>query len=178
MGRDKLRLEYEGETLLCRAFRRFSAEFESVYISAGGKEPRNAPSGAEIIRDILPGLGPISGLHAALARFDAVFLVAADMPLAEPGRARAVIEAMGNRPAAAAARGGEPEPLFAAYSRAILPEAGRAIEAGDYSLRRLLARAGARYVETPPETLLNINLPEDYERLVRPITPCRRSRGR
>jgi molybdopterin-guanine dinucleotide biosynthesis protein A len=107
-----------------------------------------------------------------------VFLAAADMPLAEPGRARAIIEAMGRGPAAAASRGGEAEPLFAAYSRAMRREVGLAIEAGDYSLRRLLARAGARHVETPPETLLNINRPEDYERLIRQFTPCRRSRGR
>src|SRR5204862_1990371 len=39
-------------------------------------------SGVRTIRDIVPGCGPLGGLHAALtaAREDAVFVVACDMP--------------------------------------------------------------------------------------------------
>ncbi|MDR1065631.1 MAG: molybdenum cofactor guanylyltransferase [Oscillospiraceae bacterium] len=168
MGRDKLLLEFMGETLINRAYRRFSEEFERVYISiAGAGAPPGFIGGAErVIEDIHPGLGPVSGLHAALTRFDSAFLVAADMPLAEPRAARELINKLPGYAAAAARSLGRTEPLFAAYSKAALPAAEVAIASGDHSLHRLLARVTARYVETRPETLLNVNFPEDYARLI------------
>ena len=161
MGTDKTKLPYGGETLLERAYRKFSGHFETL-ISARGDV---GIAGAHIICDIIPGLGPISGLHAALQEYESVFLVAADMPFTDPEIARLVIEYGSGAPACAATANGRVEPLFAYYTRAVLPELESAISSGDYSLHRLLERVGARHFEAPFEMLDNINRPEDYEKL-------------
>ena len=161
MGTDKTKLDYGGETLLERVFRRFSGQYDT-FISARGDV---GIPGARVIVDIIPGLGPISGLHAALQEFESVFLVATDMPFADPAAAQLVIAHGQGAIACAGAIGGKPEPLFAYYTRNILPELEKAIEAGDNSLHRLLERVGARMLEVPPEILDNINRPEDYEKL-------------
>ena len=161
MGTDKTRLTYGGETLLERAYRRFSVRFDTL-ISARGDV--GIPE-ARVICDIVPGLGPISGLHAALQEFESVFLVAADMPFADPVIAEQVMEYGRDACACAATSGGRVEPLFAYYTVQVLPEIDYALQTGDYSLHSLLSRVGARLFETSPETLENINRPEDYEKL-------------
>ena len=161
MGTDKTRLLYGEETLLARAFRRFSAHFEAVISARGDVGIPNA----RVICDIFPGLGPISGLHAALLEYSSVFLVAADMPFADPAIAERVIEYGQGSVACAATSGGRVEPLFAYYTRAVMPELELAIQSGDYSLHGLLSRVGARLFEAPSEILKNINRPEDYEKL-------------
>jgi len=177
MGRDKTQLEYEGETLLNRAIRRFSEHFVRVYVSVASTHAELAGIPREcLLPDVLPSLGPMSGLHAALLRFEAAFLVAADMPLADPQLAARIIsayaapqlsaEAYGAVHAVAATTDGKAEPTFSFYSRAMFPELLAAVESGDYSLNRLLARVATRYVEVPRETLLNVNYPQDYEKLL------------
>ena len=161
MGTDKTKLDYGGETMLERVYRRFSGHFDT-FISAHGDV---GIPGARVILDIIPGLGPISGLHAALQAFESVFLVATDMPFADPETASRVIEFGNGAVACAGAVNGKPEPLFARYTRAVLPELERAVEAGDYSLHRLLERVETRYLEIPSEMIDNINRPEDYEKL-------------
>ncbi|MDR0905605.1 MAG: molybdenum cofactor guanylyltransferase [Oscillospiraceae bacterium] len=163
MGRDKTRLEFRGETLLDRALRRFSEHFDTVLVSVAAIPPLGD---ATLLPDLLPNLGPLSGLHAALSRFDSAFLVAADMPLAEPELASLIIAAGTGYDACAATSDGHTEPTFAYYSRAVFPELLAAIDRGDYSLHRLLSRVNANYVEIPAETLLNINWPDDYEKLL------------
>lgn len=161
MGRDKLRLEYRGQTLLRRAFDRFSAEFDT-YVSGGSAEE----FGAAAIADIFPGCGPISGLHAALLQFETVFLVAADMPFALPDEAKRIIGGLGEFDACAGQVDGRAEPLFAVYSRAVMPEVLRALESGDYSLHRLLERVRTQYVKIDGEMTTNVNYPEDYAKLL------------
>lgn len=175
MGRDKAQLIYDGETLLNRAFRRFSAHFTHVFVSVATTQtqpPAGIPA-EQLLADVLPNLGPMSGLHAALLRFDAAFLVAVDMPLADPQLAAAVIAEYAQPSddpqapiAVAATTDWRAEPTFSFYSRAVLPELTAAVERGDYSLNRLLRRIATRYVEVRPETLLNVNYPQDYEKLL------------
>ena len=166
MGRDKTQLELHDETLLCRAYRRFSEVFENVLVSVASTEtqPAGIPS-ERLICDIIPNLGPVSGLHAALTRYEAVFLVAADMPVAEPSLALRIVEAglAAECDAASGAIDGFAEPTFTLYKKSILPELASAIERGDYGLSRILRRMSTKLIEIPSETLLNVNCPEDYE---------------
>ncbi len=160
MGTDKTRLLYGGETLLERAVRRFSPRFE-VLVSAN----RDMGIGdVRIINDVFPGLGPISGLHAALGEFESVFLLAADMPFACPEAAALIIEAGRGHAVCAAVSDNRPEPLFAYYTDAVMPLIKDSIETGDYSLHRLF-KTGAKLVPTASDILMNINRPEDYEKL-------------
>jgi molybdopterin-guanine dinucleotide biosynthesis protein A len=173
MGRNKLELELDGETLLDSAVRRFSPCFE-VYVSVADD---TACDGLAVTRvpDIFPGLGPMAGLHAALTKTEdgGVFLLAADMPFAAPEAALKIISLAGDAAAAAVRYAdGRAEPLFGFYKKTLLPELTRSLADGDYTMSALLRRIDTRFI-SPDELgalwngrlLLNVNTPEDYARL-------------
>ena len=180
MGKDKMTLFYRGKTFPQAALERFSAYFDTVWLSLadGGKYPELA---APRLTDLIPGCGPMSGLHAALhtTRDDGVFLVAGDMPFSDPRAALCVMElAAGYDIAAAAGESGRPEPLFAYYAKTVLPYVEEALNNGEFRLSSLFSKAKTRIV-TPEmfgnlwsdKLLLNINTPEDYTRLSRLFSP-------
>ncbi|MCF0121402.1 MAG: molybdenum cofactor guanylyltransferase [Oscillospiraceae bacterium] len=173
MGRDKLMLDFGGETFLASIVGRFSRRFDRVYLSL--VDPDKYPEiNAERIADIYPGRGPISGLHAALSRTDGgVFLVAADLPLADPEAALRVMSlAEGYDACVPIDPDGRYEPLFAYYAPGIMPFVQKAIDEGVNKMARMLSGANVRFVtredlgEAWKDGLLsNINRPEDYENL-------------
>ena len=173
MGRDKLELTLGGQTLLESIVCRFRESFEDVVISVSDPDKYSCVSGPRVI-DILPGAGPLSGLHAALTLipYGGVFLVAADLPYACPRAAKRIIELCGDKDACIIRHSGTKlEPLFGYYKKSLLRPCEEAITSGDYRMSAILADAGTRYV-TPYELgelwdeklILNINYPEDYEK--------------
>jgi molybdopterin-guanine dinucleotide biosynthesis protein A len=78
-GREKGALVVDGRTILDRQLAMLSTITDDVMI-VGGRTP--APGPGRAIADIVPGCGPLGGLHAALTagRGSAVLLVACDMP--------------------------------------------------------------------------------------------------
>src|SRR2546427_4845411 len=93
-GCDKSALVVDGHTILDRQLDELSSLTDDIMLV--GEVPGGARSLAEarqarrrepsvevrLVRDIVPGCGPLGGLHAALtaARGDFVFVVACDMP--------------------------------------------------------------------------------------------------
>ena len=172
MGRDKLSMVYDGRTLLESAVQRFKSEFSDVYISVSdeGKYPN---IDAQRIVDIIPGVGPLSGLHAALKTIknDSVFLVAADLPFADPLAAKRII-ALGSGFEACVIKlpDGNVEPLFGYYARTLLPLCEELIASGDNRMTGIYVGTNTRFV-SPSELgdawddkmIININYPKDYE---------------
>ena len=175
MGRDKLMLTLDGQTLLETAVNRFSDMFDDVYISVADEEKYPDISGRRIV-DILPGAGPLSGLHAAL-RFvpdDGVFLVAADLPYSCPSAALRMIGLCGEKEACVIRLPDyRLEPLFAYYKKSLLRRCEELIESGEFRMSELLNSADTRFIgpgelgELWDEKMLrNINRPEDYDLLI------------
>ena len=173
MGRDKLALRINGQTLLEAAVGRFSGEFDEIVISVADakKYPEVA---ARRVADILPGAGPLSGLHAALTLLpgDGVFLVAADLPFSCPHAAKRIIELCGDKDASVVRLpDGKLEPLFGFYRKAVLSRCEDAINSGDNRMSEILFGADTRFV-SPNELgalwderlISNINRPEDFEK--------------
>jgi len=177
MGKDKLRLTIGTETFLEAAVRKFSSEFENVYLSVPDEE-KYAGLDCRFICDIFPGRGPLSGLHAALTGCpgDGVFLVAADMPFSEPKAAREMIRLGDGHDACAIKTDSGAEPLFTYYAKSCLNACERAIASGDNKMENLLNTVSARYV-TPdelgtmwkPELIFNVNYPSDYDSVMKLI---------
>ena len=175
MGRDKLVLAIGGTTMLESAVNRFSAVFEDVYISVADDKKYPDVDTLKIV-DILPGAGPISGLHAALTVLtcDGLFLVAADLPYACPKAAKRIIELAGDSEACVVRLpDGNIEPLFGYYRKSLLCLCANAIESGNHKMADLLSLADTRYI-APAELgglwddkfIMNVNSPEDYSRLL------------
>ena len=174
MGHDKLVLKVDGRMLLESAVSRFSEEFENVYISVADVSKYPDVETQRIV-DILPGAGPMSGLHAALETLscDGAFFAAADLPYACPRAAARIAElSSGHDACIIRLPDGKLEPLFGYYAKSILPRCIDLIKSGDFRMTELVLGANTRFLA--PEELgalwsekliLNINTPDDYKKL-------------
>lgn len=176
MQRDKMELRLKSESFLESAVKRFSSCFDQVYISVA--DPEKYPDiKVRRVVDVYRGCGPIAGLHAGLLNTedDGVFLVAADLPFAEPRAAKRMIELAGTSDVCIMADSSSRyEPLFGYYRKTVLPHVVSALQAGDYKIAALFNKVSLRIVTKSElgglwneKLLLNINYPEDYESLIR-----------
>ena len=175
MGQDKLLLPYEGEALLMRAVRRYSARFPNVFVSVA--DAAKYPSLAErCISDLHPGCGPISGLEAALRHVGKpVFLTAGDMPFSSPDAAWKLRSFLSDDAdiCTLTDADGSPEPLFAWYKPSVLPQIERQLSEQRHSMRRLLEHCRSVSVSASElglsdsaRMLMNVNNREEYRRLL------------
>ena len=174
MGRDKLELALGVQTLLESVINRFKEEFDDVFLSIADIKKYPDIEARRLV-DILPGAGPMSGLHAALKLLpeEGVFVVAADLPYACPKTAKRLIEFCGEKEACIIRLpDGKLEPLFGYYRKSLLPKCEEAIKSGDYRLSKIIFGADTLFV-APHELgalwderlIMNINHPEDYEKV-------------
>lgn len=175
MGQDKAALPWGESTFLQSLIDKYAALGPvAVSVDTPG---RFAFAGAAELVDAFPGMGPLNGLVSGFSRTGAeeIFLTGTDLPLGEPELARALALLRGGADACVLRRGVKgAEPLFAVYGRGCLAAARTALEAGERSLLGLLRGLDVRSVapgEVPgfdlDRVLLNVNTPEDYEKLIR-----------
>ncbi len=130
-GADKQEAIFEGETLGRKAAANLLGAGIDVLVVGSNRAPY---SGLELrfVRDLLPGFGPLSGLHAALAACERpwLYLLACDMPRSSPIWLAHLVSRVGgpgiggavSTPLAAAASfGPHIEPFHALYSKACIP---------------------------------------------------------
>jgi len=172
MGRDKLSLPIQGETLLLRAVRRYAEVFDRVLVSVSGPD-RYPELGSIRVFDRETEMGPMAGLQAGLLQAgEPVFLTAADMPFSDPQQAAGLFTIPGEWDACVPEdREGRPEPLFGWYRPAVLPALEEKLAAGRRSMNGLLDVVRTRRVpisslgENAERILLNVNNPADYDKL-------------
>jgi len=140
-GRAKgLLLTPDGETIVDRWRRLFSAlGLPCVLV---GVRPEYAGLGLPIVPDDPPGVGPLGGLAALLARGSAV-AVACDMPYVTEALLRQLVAAPAAPIVAPRRDDGRWEPLFARYDDAVLPRVRARVARGALSLQGLLEESGA-----------------------------------
>lgn len=172
-GRDKARALVGGVPMLTRVLASL-AEADPRVVIAGR---RYAIEGVEVRPDDVPGRGPLSGLHTALAWSPRpwVAVAACDLPFLTPAywrllRAEAAEADGGATPVAAVVVRGAAgaEPLAALYHRRALPVVEEYLHAGHRSLHGLLACLHVRWTAraaveaaTGPDVLLNVNDPRE-----------------
>jgi molybdopterin-guanine dinucleotide biosynthesis protein A len=165
MGRDKATLEYPGGTLVEAVAAEVLKAAASVALL--GSPERYGHLGLRVIQDIIPGRGPMSGLHAALeseGQFDFVLLVACDMPDVEAAFLRRLITIAKRTQAKCVAASGEGglEPLCAVYHRSTRKEVARALDEGRLRMRTLAAELSAVGVEAGSRLTRNVNTEQDW----------------
>jgi molybdopterin-guanine dinucleotide biosynthesis protein A len=173
MGQDKAGLPLNGRTLLETALSNLRAVTTDVYILGS---PELYGAYAPAIADLLPGCGPLSGIHAALSRTKTEFnlIIGVDTPFFTVALLRYVTErAISSRAVVTAPEiDGRPQPLCAVYSRAFLSIADQALQAGAYKVASLFPQEGTvlisqtelEQVALTAEMFQNLNTPEDLER--------------
>jgi len=161
-GRDKSALVVDGRTILERQISELSTLTEDL----------------RVIRredDVVPGCGPLGGLHAALnaARGDALFLVACDMPFVTAPLAAYLLMLAGDADAVVPCTGRGYHPLCAVYGRACLPAVERRLAERRLKMLDLLHDLRVREVTADDlgrfgncdRLLANVNTPAEYASL-------------
>ncbi len=189
-GRDKQALDDGGMPLSFRILERLGDVFPDLAVVTNRPGLyRSFPGKLSILGDVVPGFGPLSGLHAALAGTagEWVFLSACDMPEFDIRWIRILAagivdsERAGCGPVAAAAGyGSHIEPFQAFYSRRLIPHIERAFEIRGPSGRApslFSILDGLPCLRIPEERVRalfpdwrlfrNINTPEDWSEYTR-----------
>lgn len=148
MRRDKARLRVGGLFLWERQWHVLAAAGAArVMVALRSGQRRFAPW-LDVVRDTRPGIGPIAGVHAALAACGTPWLAVAavDLPCVEAEWFRKLARlCRAGRGAVGVNHEGFFEPFAAIYPREARPEIERAMAAGRFSMQpvlRALVRAG------------------------------------
>ena len=175
MGLDKAALPAGDGTLIEHLARRLAPVVDEIIVAGGSAELRL--EGVRPAADRDAGLGPLSGIHAGLtaARHPHAFVVACDLPDVEPALVTLLQELAGPYEAVVPRVDREPEGVCALYARTIASRVEALLDAGERSVKTLLAATHVRYVgreelfAVDPElrSFRNLNTPADYQAWIR-----------
>jgi molybdopterin-guanine dinucleotide biosynthesis protein A len=171
MGRDKAALPAGDGTLIEHLARRLAPVVDETII-AGGSTRLNLAD-VRVVDDHYAGLGPLAGMHAGFsaARHRHVWVVGCDLPDVEPAMGALLRGLAGDYEAVVPRIDLEPQGVCALYERALASRIEALLDAGERSIKALLAASTVRYVApeelraVDPElrSFRNINTPADYE---------------
>jgi molybdopterin-guanine dinucleotide biosynthesis protein A len=174
MGFDK-KIFYAKSGLLSHILPALAMRFEDIMMVGCNLEVTNG-NNLRVIEDIIPGHGPLSGIHAAVscAKGDYVYVIACDMPEISLDYIDYMTDRLTRSPADACVtvKDGWAEPFHGFYGISALPAIENALLSGGYSVNRLLERMNTLYIPeaearrfTPAWSLFsNLNTREDYIR--------------
>lgn len=173
MGTDKAWTLLDGRPLIAHVIDRMRSLRAARILIITHDPERCLPLGVDACRDLIPGHGPLGGLHTALIMLptEHVALVGCDMPyasaaiferlLAEQMRAAVPYAAVVPRCQ------GQPQPLHALYRRDALPVVAERLAQGQRRMLDLITALRARLLDEPDypaewdgRAFLNLNTPE------------------
>lgn len=181
LGRDKVFLDIEGQTLLERVVARVGSMFNQVLVvtSQRGRKriEENRPGfGREfsLVTDLYPGRGSLGGLYSGLAMSPAFhnLVVACDMPFLNLDLLSYMVQQAPGFDVIIPRPGGYPEPLHAIYSKNCLGPMKGLLEEGHLKIIDFFPQVRVRYIEEEeivgldPHKLsfFNINTEADFRR--------------
>ena len=182
-GRDKGTLLVDGRTIRDRQVTEFASVTDDILIVAAARAADGAtvvargfrPSETTILRqvaDIVPGCGPLGGLHAALTemRGDVVCLVAGDMPYVTAPLVGYLLSLARGADIVVPRTDRGYHPLCAVYTRACLAAVTARLGDRRLRMRELIGELPTRIVTAeeierfgrPHLLLANVNTPAEY----------------
>ena len=177
-GRDKSALLVEGRTILSRQLEALSSVTSDVMLIGPSTPPSTleaslrAGGSPRYVADIVPGCGPLSGIHAALsaARGDATLILACDMPFVSTPLLHHLLSLADHADIVVPQTERGYHPLCAVYSRACLEPVARRLARGEFTLAALVDDMRVRVVTAdaleafgdPDRLLANVNTSIEY----------------
>ena len=175
MGVDKAFLEIEGTPLFERVLGVFTDIFART-ILIGSQSERFARYGLPCYPDIYPG-SALGGLYTGLVHAEApyIFVSACDVPFPSSAVARHLTLLRDGFDAVVAKGADGFEPLFAVYASSCSEPMQRLLEKGNFCIFDFYPEMNIRYVaaeefvglEGASRTFLNLNTPEEFDRVTR-----------
>jgi molybdopterin-guanine dinucleotide biosynthesis protein A len=170
-GHDKSLLPVDGRTIFERQLTELLQVAEEILV-VGHAAPR---PGVRNVADLVPGCGPLGGLHAALteARGEITLVVACDMPFVTAGLLARLASLCQHNAAVVPQTERGYHPLCAAYSRRCLDPVARRLAAGLLKVTDVFDEVRVRVMTVeeiaafgdPGRLLANVNSPADYDRI-------------
>jgi len=175
MGQDKALKPFLGRPLIVRVIERLAPIADEILVTTNSPE-QYAFLGLRLVPDLVPGCGPLGGLHAGLtaAAHPIVAVVACDMPFASAPLLEAAARLLVQEGADVVIPRSDSglEPLHAVYRReTCLHNIQEAIQAGEYKLIGWFPKVNVREM-TPEEVAAldpsrlafwNVNTPAEFE---------------
>ncbi|MGA2533747.1 MAG: molybdenum cofactor guanylyltransferase [Candidatus Aminicenantales bacterium] len=182
MKADKAGLPLPGGTLLERVLGQVGPLFDEVLVSVSPGQKITARYGPaagaclpdpRTVADERPDLGPLGGILAGLrsAVNDVCAVVACDIPDVHAPLLRKLVRAASDAEIAVPVTAqGKFEPLFAVYTRAVIPKIEELVRHGERSLIPLFGRCRTERVPLGKTGwLLNLNTRADYEKYLKSL---------
>jgi molybdopterin-guanine dinucleotide biosynthesis protein A len=174
-GKDKVFLEFGGQTLLDRALAVMGTVCDRVAIVGDPVKFTNYRSSKydSVVPDIFPGCGPLAGIHAALVQSSAELnlMLAVDMPFVSRELLVFLFRAAEESDAVVIVpRSGKGlQPLCAVYRRDFSPVAEQALRAGKYKVDAVFSSVSVRVIDEgelavagfSEQSFFNVNTPQD-----------------
>ncbi len=175
MGFDKQLLQIREQRLICALLPKLRQCFDDILIVTNRAELYEGMA-VRVTQDIIPGKGPMSGIHAGLkaATSEYVYVMACDMPRFDPTYARELQQRITTHPknidACVTQKGDWIEPFHAFYGQGALSMLEEDLLADKTSVFYLLKKLSVLYVPeqeartfTPDWSLFcNLNTREEY----------------
>ena len=173
-GRDKSALVVDGRSILERQVAELSTVVDEIMIVGAQRFAAGAfqASGVRAVADIVPGCGPLGGLHAALSEMqgDRLFVVACDMPFVVSAFVEYLLSLADRAAIVMPQTDRGYHPLCAVYTRACLEPVAARLAERRLALRELFADVSTRIVTAaemnrfgaPSRLLANVNTPAEY----------------
>jgi molybdopterin-guanine dinucleotide biosynthesis protein A len=168
LGRDKALLKIQDKTLLQRMIELINPFCETVSIS--GQNAQYEVFGVEMIPDLHPDCGPISGLYSCLrsSAKEWNLFISVDVPFVNHELITLLISNISNQNCIVPQHQGGIEPLIGLYNKRAIPAIEKMIEAGEYKLMNLLSTQNTDFIDCNsliknyPRLFMNINRIEDF----------------
>ena len=173
-GRTKAKLIIDGRPLIERTIKVLEEVFNDIIIITNNESELSDYRHIRMSGDIYHNIGPLGGLHSALANTDrkAVFLFGCDMPEINANIIRYVADSFNKLECEVLIPDykGYIEPLHAIYNRNIMERLENFIKTtDDYSIREFLKLVDDKYlviesIKGNKNPFININSPEDLQK--------------
>lgn len=178
-GGQSSRMNYQNKAFLSYQEKSFierlieaGSDFEEVMIIANTKEAYEHFN-LQVISDVYPGNGPLSGIHAALkvAKTSTVLCVACDMPLTSKEVLNGLAQVSGDYDVCIPEYEGRLQPLCAIYSKRLVYRVEEQLKKGDFKLQYFIRQLNYQVIRELPNRefrwtdFLNVNTPTDLSEL-------------
>jgi len=180
MGRPKAWLPFGPECLLQRVVRLAGQVTAAVFVVGQRGQPLPPlPPNVEILADLQPGLGPLAGIAAGLARceksWEYAWVLAGDLPLLRPALGLRLLELARGEEILIPLCEDRLQPLLALYRTSLAGKVAELLASGsrqpidllEHAAFRMVTPVDFRDVDPQGESFFNINTWEQYEQAVR-----------
>ncbi len=168
MGRDKATLAWEQGDILRSLLAKLLPLSDDILVVSNTIRTISEP--VRQVADLIPGKGPLSGIHAGLlhARHDLVFVTACDVPFLVPALILQLVQAVGVADGSVAVYKEKIEPLFACYQKSCALVIEQLLATKQYRVTDFLAQinwvAVQQFAGVDEYCFMNVNTSDDYEK--------------